>query len=143
MKVGIFISEEKFQDLDKLNLEELDKYPGVEIFGRFLGKGERPIAVGAANLFTGIFSAGGKLFLTDKNLYFSAHALNVGRKECKIDLKDITDVKIALNLLISQHLVVKTNADSYRFVVWHGKDWLAKIQDAVTAIKDEKTFLQQ
>ena len=143
MKGGIFISEEKFLPLDNINLDELDKYPGVEIFGRFLGKGERPLAVGAANFFTGIISAGGKLFLTDKNLYFSAHALNVGRKECKINLKDIVDVKIALNLLISQHLVVKTNSDSYRFVVWHGKDWLAKIQDAVAALNEEKHFLQQ
>ena len=129
--------------LDKINLEELDKYPGVEIFGRFLGKGERPIALGAANFFTGIISAGGKLFLTDKNLYFSAHALNVGRKECKIALQDITEVKIALNLLISQHLVVKTKTDSYRFVVYHGKDWLAKIQNAAAALNEEKNFLQQ
>ena len=128
--------EEKFQTFDALNFTELDKYPGVEIFGRFVGKGERPITLGLANYFTGLVSTGGKLFLTDKHLYFSAHALNiVGRKECKIALKDITNVKIALNLLISQHLVIYTNSDSHRFVVYHGKDWLKNINDAIAALE--------
>jgi len=127
--------EEKFQTFDALNFAELDKYPGVEMFGRFFGKGERPINLGLANYFTGFTSAGGKLLLTDKHLYFSAHALNVGRKECKIALKDITNVKIALNLLISQHLVIYTNSDSHRFVVYHGKDWLKNINDAIAALE--------
>lgn len=112
-------------------MNEFDKYPGIEIFGRFVGKGERPLAMGLANYFTGIISAGGKLLLTNKSLYFSAHALNVGRKECKIELKDITKVEIALNLLVSQHLVVYTNSDSHRFVVYHGKDWIASIKKAM------------
>lgn len=117
-------------------MEEIDKYSGVEMFGRLLGKGERPVAMGLANYFTGIISAGGKLLLTNKNLYFSAHALNVGRKECKIELKDITKVEIALNLLVSQHLVVYTNSDSHRFVVYHGKDWLASIKKAMADLEE-------
>ncbi len=130
-------------------MEELDKYSGVEIFGRLLGKGERPIAIGLANYFTGLVSAGGKLLLTNKSLYFSAHKINVGRKECKIALKDIVKVEIALNLLISQHLVVYTNSDSHRFVVYHGKDWLENIKKAMVALEEEKksgdlkNFLQQ
>ena len=69
--------------------------------------------------------------LTDKNLYFQAHGVNVGRRECKIDLKDIVNVKVALNLLVSQHLVVYTNSDSHRFVVFHGKEWVKNIQNAI------------
>lgn len=76
--------------------------------------------------------------LTDKNLYFQAHGINVGRRECKIDLKDIVDVKIALNLLVSQHLVVYTNSDSHRFVVFHGKDWVESIKKAVSALEQQK-----
>ncbi len=85
--------------------------------------------------------------LTDKSLYFSAHAINIGRQECKIELKDIVKVEIALNLLISQHLVVYTNSDSHRFVVYHGKDWVASIKNAVAALNENseglRNFLQQ
>lgn len=77
--------------------------------------------------------------LTDKNLYFQAHDINVGRRECKINLKDIVDVKIALNLLISQHLVITTNSDSYRFVVFHGKDWVKNIKNAIANL--DKNFV--
>lgn len=73
--------------------------------------------------------------LTDKNLYFQAHGVNVGRRECKIDLKDIVNVEVALNLLVSQHLVVKTNSDSHRFVVFHGKEWVKNIKNAMAAIE--------
>ena len=73
--------------------------------------------------------------LTDKNLYFQAHDVNIGRRECKIALKDIVDVKVALNLLVSQHLVVKTNSDSHRFVVFHGKDWVKNIKTAMEALE--------
>ena len=124
----IINSEEKFLDLSELNIE---KYPGVVVFGRLLGEGECPIRLGWANYFTGIISAGGKLLLTNRNLYFSAHQVNIGRRECMIDLNDIRDIKLALNLLISQHIVIYTKSDSHRFVVYHGQEWIDAIKAAM------------
>ncbi len=133
---------EKYQDLGNKIFDEIDKKSGVEIFGQLVGKGERLINIGAANYFTGIFSAGGKLLLTDQNLYFRAHAVNVGRKECKIALSEIVEVEIALNLLISQHLVIYTNSDSHRFVVFHGKQWLENIKKAMANLIKNLPLLQ-
>ncbi len=130
------MADEKFQNFDNVNLDEIEKHSGVEIFGHLIGKGERFISMGLANYFTGIISAGGKLLLTDKNLYFQAHDVNIGRRECKIALNDIVDVKVALNLLVSQHLVVKTNSDSHRFVVFHGKDWVKNIKKAMANLEE-------
>ncbi len=124
----IIESEEKSVDLPEINVEE---YSGVYVFGKLLGKGERPIRLGWANYFTGIISAGGKLLLTNRNLYFKAHQVNIGRRECTIDLNDIRDIKLALNLLISQHIVIYTKSDSHRFVVYHGQEWIDAIKTAM------------
>lgn len=139
----IFMSNDNFRDLSdieielsKQELESSDKYPGIYVFGRLLGKGERPIILGVANYFTGMISAGGKLLLTNKSLSFSAHVINVGRKEKKIELKDITDVELGTNFLISQHILITENGKKHRFVVYHGKEWVQKIKEAI-AKKDE------
>lgn len=134
----VIMSDEKYLDLSevifkatsKIN-DEKEKYPGIYVFGRLLGKGERPITLGFANYFTGIISAGGKLLLTNQSLSFSAHGINIGRKECKINLIDIKDVQVALNLFISQHIIVSTEKDTHRFVVYHGKDWVKNIKEAM------------
>ena len=81
----LIMSNENFVDLGKINIDlkknAENKYPGVYVFGRLLGQGEKPITLGVANYFTGSTSAGGKLLLTSKSLSFSAHGINVGRKE--------------------------------------------------------------
>lgn len=137
----IFGSNDNFKDLSDIEtrlkkLESSDKYPGIYVFGRLLGQGERPITLGDASYFTGMVSAGGKLLLTNKSLYFSAHEINVGRKEQKLDLKDITNVELGINFLISQHLLITANGDKHRFVVYHGKDWLQKIKEAIAKIDE-------
>ncbi|MST55775.1 hypothetical protein FYJ74_06985 [Pyramidobacter sp. SM-530-WT-4B] len=132
----VILSKENYVDLSEIpfDLESKieNKYPGIYVFGRLLGKGEKPILLGSANYLTGIVSAGGKLLLTNKSLSFSAHGLNIGRKEAKIDLRDITDVRMSANFLISQHIIVSTSNSSYKFVVHHGKEWVEKIKDAIT-----------
>ena len=145
----IFMSNKNYTDFSNVKIElpqkptdDSGKYPGIYVFGRLLGAGERPITLGVANYFTGLVSAGGKLLLTNKSLSFSAHAFNVGRKETKIDLKQITDVKVSANLLISQHILVTANGKSHKFVVYHGSEWVQKIKGAIARCDDVDTSVQ-
>lgn len=45
-------------------------------------------------------------------------------------LKDITNVELTANLLVSQHILVSTSTQKHKFVVCHGKEWVVKIIDA-------------
>ena len=141
----IFMSNENYKDFSDVKIElpqkpreDAGKYPGIYVFGRLLGKGERPITLGAANYFTGLVSAGGKLLLTNKSLSFSAHAFNVGKKETRIDLNQISDVKVGTNMLISQHILVTANGKTHKFVVYHGKEWVEKIKQAISDLSEEQ-----
>ncbi len=135
----IFLSNDNYVDFSNVKIElpqkpieESGKYPGIYVFGRLLGKGERPVTLGAANYYQGVFStSGGKLLLTNKSLSFSAHAFNVGKQEVKIELNEIKEVKLGANLLISQHILVKTTAKTHDFVVYHGKDWIRLINECI------------
>ena len=134
----IFMSNDNYTDFSNIKIElpqkpkdDTGNYPGIYVFGRLLGIGEKPITLGAANYYTGLVAAGGKLLLTNKSLSFSAHAFNVGRQETRIDLKQITDVKVSANLLVSQQILVTANGKNHKFVVYHGKEWVQKIKDAI------------
>ena len=118
-----------------------EQFPGVYVYKRLLGKGEIPITLGSANLYSKrslLFpmgkAAGGKLLLTNKTLSFSAHKFNVGRKELVLDLKDIVTVEAGVNLGISQHIIVRTATEKYRLVVYNGQDWIDKINYARNAV---------
>lgn len=142
----IFMSNENYTDLSKVKIElprqpknDTGKYPGIYVFGRLLGRGEMPITLGAANYCTGLAAAGGKLLLTNKSLSFSAHAFNVGKQEERIELNQITDVKVTANMLISQKIKVTAAGKGYLFVVYHGSEWVEKIKEAVAAYEEEST----
>ncbi len=124
---------DNFTDLTarKVEVQQLcpDKYPGVYVFGRLLGEGERPIATGVVN-YNLVWSVGGKLLLTNKGMYFSAHALNVGVKSVSIQLSDVIDVKMSANLFVSQRINIVTTKGSHSFTVYHGKEWIARILEA-------------
>ena len=76
------------------------------------------------------------MLLTNKSLSFSAHTFNVGKQETRIDLKQITEVKVSANLLVSQHILVTANGKSHKFVVYHGNDWVQKIKDAIAKYEE-------
>ena len=144
----IFISNDNYTDLSNIKMDlppkpkgETGKYPGIYVFGRLLGVGEKPIILGAANYFTGLVAAGGKLLLTNKSLSFSAHAFNVGRRETRIDLNQITDVRVSANLLISQHILVTANKKKHKFVVYHGNEWVKKINDAIAKYDEHEELI--
>ena len=129
----VITAKENYVDLSKINIElkkKSDKYPGIYVYGRLLGRGEKPISLGAANYYTGAVAAGGKLLLTNHSLSFSAHGFNVGRTETTIKLSEITKVELAANFLISQHILVSTPTGKHKFVVYHGKEWIEKIVNA-------------
>lgn len=139
----IFMFDDNYKDFSNIKIElpqkpidQSGKYPGIYVFGRLLGRGERPITLGVANYLTGRAAAGGKLLLTNKSLSFSAHAINVGRLEAKIDLKQITDVRVSANLIVSQQIRVTANGEAHTFVVYHGKEWVQKIKEAITNYND-------
>ena len=141
----IFISNENYKDFSNVKIEFSQNqktnacaYPGIYVYGRLLGKGERPMAMGAANYFTGVAAAGGKLLLTNKSLSFSAHDFNVGKKETRIELNQVSDVKVGANMLISQQILVSENGKTHKFVVYHGKEWVAKIKQAISNFSDER-----
>lgn len=130
----IIVSEENYVDLSNVaihtEIKQQKKYPGVYVYGRLLGQGEKPLALGAANFSSGLVSTGGKLLLTTESLSFSAHAFNIGEKAVTIPLKQVTEVKMGSNFLISQSILVSTPQQQYKFVVYHGKEWVAKIEAA-------------
>ena len=124
------------QRASKNDSASTEDYPGVMVFGRLLGKGEKPIMLDAASYYTGKTTAGGKLLLTDTSLSFSAHALNVGRKEARIELVQITDVATIDDLPLC--ILVKTNIERHLFVLHAAKkrdEWIRKIKLAVSDAK--------
>ncbi len=146
----IFMSNDNYTDFSNIKIElpqkpkdETSKYPGIYVFGRLLGTGERPIILGAANYYTGLVAAGGKLLLTNKSLSFSAHSFNIGRQETRIDLKQITNVKVSANLLVSQHILVTANGKNHKFVVYHGNEWVQKIKDAIEKYDECETLVAE
>ena len=98
-----------------------------------LNEDEQPIRLGVANLYYGVTSSdGGKLYLTDQRLVFIAHKANLNPNlYWEIALQDIQDVTIKRNLIVSQHILVKTNKEEDKmFVVYNGKKWINEILKA-------------
>lgn len=105
--------------------------PGIYVFGSLLGQGEIPLRLGAANYYKNAFiGVGGKLLLTEFNLYFSSHTFMQGKTDLCIPLKDITEVNYELNLVVSEHISVTANGKKHRFVVFGGQEWIDKIETA-------------
>lgn len=91
---------------------------------------EKILKTGPANWCHGIGTQGGKLVLTNTTLYFEAHALNVGKKECEIDIEDIVEIRSGF----LNNLVVETKSGTQTFVVNGKKDWINAINSAIEDI---------
>ena len=115
-----YFNEEQF-----LEHGDNNKYKGIYVYGTLLGKGEKPISLGAANYFDGI-AKGGMLLLTNKSLSFSSHNFLQSKSDVIIKLKDIENAKVVLNMLISQTIVIDTKEGGYKFVVTRGREWVKK-----------------
>jgi hypothetical protein len=87
---------------------------------------------GAANHFVGSEGVGGWLFLTNKELIFKSHKLNINRHEFTVALADIVNIQTGKSLgLISNKLIIQTKPGSSEVFVVNGtKTWLAELQRA-------------
>jgi|TARA_B110000238_G_scaffold76888_1_gene84671 hypothetical protein len=84
------------------------------------------------NLFFGIESVGGKLFLTKDSLLFYSHGVNISsrRKFTVIDLKEITNIeKCNTLLLIPNGMKIHSNSKTYQFVVPGRSKWIEIIKN--------------
>ena len=73
----------------------------------------------AANLFRGLESVGGKMKITDKEIIFTPHKINVQKKPLSININDIKEVEKRNTFYIVPNglgIVVKSG-EEYKFVV--------------------------
>jgi hypothetical protein len=92
--------------------------------------GERILTKVAANLMRGAEGVGGHLTVTDRQLRFEAHRLNLQREPEAILLTDIVEVKPINNLGIVPNgmLVTTKSGKQFRFVVWGRNALIALIK---------------
>jgi len=80
-----------------------------------------------ANLFRGVESVGGRMYLTAKGLYFSSHALNVQAGDSRIGFDEILNVEKCntLGFLPNGLRVITKQGVTYQFVLWGRDDVIA------------------
>lgn len=116
-----------------------------EVFSTLDKKIDREvIREGGCNLFFGIESVGGKLFLTKDSLLFYSHGINISsrRKYTVIDLNEITDVEKCNTLLIVPNgIKVYTNSKTYQFILYSRSKWIEIIKSTCQNNKDQLSNL--
>ncbi len=103
-----------------------------------MNKNEFPIRSGVANMYySATKSDGGRLLLTNQRLIFCAHAINLNPNlYWELSLNDIDEIKLGLNLLITQRIHIIDEEDNETiFVVYGGKHWLNELDHALNMIK--------
>ena len=102
-----------------------------------LEEGEELIAYGVANLFRGLEGVGGKLFLTNKQLVFKSHNINVQTGTAKLTLDRIESIeKRKTMFIINNSLLVRTiNGHEFKFVVNDRDEWLKVLNESLTLTK--------
>ncbi len=114
-----------------------DKYPGIYFFGSLMGKGEVPLRLGSANYYKNLFnSLGGRLLLTEKNLYFSTHNIFQGKCDLCLDLKEIEDVAYEKNMIVSDKISVSAAGKKHNLIVFGGNEWISMIKEAIEKAKN-------
>jgi hypothetical protein len=84
----------------------------------------------SANHFKGIEAVGGKLYLTNKNLIFKSHKLNIQNHELIIKLSDIKEIKrFRLMGLTDNGLSIHIHENrKEKFVVEKIEEWLLYLE---------------
>ncbi|WP_010532245.1 GRAM domain-containing protein [Lentibacillus jeotgali] len=88
-----------------------------------------------SNLKRGLEYVGGKLKITDKNLYFKPHSLNIQKSDLVIPIKDVKQIDKAKVMGVSPNAVnIKLDNDTcYKFVI--GLPWANKRTEVINYIK--------
>lgn len=96
-----------------------------------LSAGELIEAEGPANLFRGMESVGGKLFLTNQKMVFKAHKLNIQSGETIIEYADITDciLRKTLRFVDNGVRIATKTGEAFDFVLNDRKQWVEHVQE--------------
>ena len=97
-----------------------------------LAPGEQLLKSGGANLWRGPVAVGGRLYLTNRQLIFQPHRINLYRQGCAYLLAEIEAVLIKRTLgFIPNGLQIKlSDARQLRLVVFDRGDWMNQILSA-------------
>ncbi len=94
-----------------------------------LGEEEQIQVTGPANLFKGVEGVGGKLFLTNKNIIFKSHKLNIQTGQTTIPYNDIVDLKTRKSgYIFNNGLRIITKDKYYDLVVGKRDEWIEQIK---------------
>ncbi|MBO6606104.1 GRAM domain-containing protein [Psychroserpens sp.] len=88
---------------------------------------------GPANMFRGIEGVGGKLFLTNKNIIFKSHKINIQTGQTAFDYNDIKGIETlkTLNLINNRLRITTVDDNSHVFVVNERDLWLKHLQERI------------
>ena len=90
-----------------------------------LAKEKKIVHDAAANLLSRKEAVGGWLFLTERQLIFKSHKINLQRGEVIVELTDITATAVGKSLrIIKNRMVITTGDTSYVFTVDAPEKWL-------------------
>lgn len=95
---------------------------------------ENIVKKGTANLWYGIHSVKGRLFLTATRLIHDPGMMQVKKDRTEIMLEDVDSIKIVNNMFgkipIPNGIRVETTeGEAFQFVVNRRKDWVKKVED--------------
>ena len=95
---------------------------------------------GPANLFRGLESVGGKLFLTNKKIIFKSHKLNIQTGQTNIDYTAISEVlPRKTGGIIDNGIRIKTRVGSEFDLVVNERDkWMENLNSKIMDLKIEK-----
>jgi len=101
-----------------------------------LTENERVEIKGPANVFRGMESVGGYLFLTNKKMIFKSHKINIQTGQTDIDYKSIEDLSERKTAkLIDNGIRVKTkDGIEFDFIVNQREIWINKISERIVAV---------
>jgi hypothetical protein len=91
---------------------------------------------GRANHFEGAMGMIGRLYLTNKRLYFVTHPLNFKRYDFEVGLEDIAQINTQNNLYLFTRgvVIVLRNGETHRFALWNRAKWKVSIESACSHI---------
>ncbi len=88
---------------------------------------------GPANLFRGIESVGGKIFLTNKKVIFKSHKINIQKSQIEIEYENIDKIiKRKTVKLINNGIQISTkDGKEFDFVVNERDTWIEKLNKKI------------
>jgi len=88
---------------------------------------------GPANLFRGIEATGGKLFLTNKNVIFKSHTMNIQKGQTNIQYDNIKEILLRKTAKLIDNGIRITTKDgkNFDFVVNEREQWMQNLSKRI------------